>query len=53
MIYLAIFLLVLAGFIRTISFGVWNVKDKNIIGGLALFLLAIFSAVSSFLNLLS
>ena len=30
MIYAIIFLLVIAGFIRTVNFGVWNIKDKNI-----------------------
>jgi len=53
MIYIVLFLLVITGFIRTVSFGVWNIKDKNISGGIGLFLLGIISAVSSLINLLS
>ena len=53
MIYIIIFLLVIVGFIRTVSFGVWNIRDKNISGAVGLFLLAVFSAVSSLINLLS
>lgn len=53
MIYIIIFLLVVIGFIRTINFGVWNIRNKNIAGGIGLFLLAVVSAVSSLINLLS
>lgn len=53
MIYIVIALLVFAGFIRTVSFGVWNLKDKNISGAVALLLLATLSAISSLINLLS
>ena len=53
MIYIIIFFLVIIGFIRTVSFGIWNIKSKNITGGLALFLLAVLSTVSSIINLLS
>ena len=53
MIYIIIFLLVIVGFIRTVSFGVWNIRDRNIPGAIGLFLLAVISAVSSLINLLS
>ena len=53
MIYAVIFLMVITGFIRTVNFGVWNIKDKNISGGIGLFVLAVASAVSSLINLLS
>lgn len=53
MIYIVLAVMVLIGFIRTVSFGVWNIKDKNISGGAALILLAVFSTISSVLNLLS
>lgn len=53
MIYVVLFLIVIIGFIRTVSFGVWSIRDKNISGGVGLFMLAIVSAVSSLINLLS
>lgn len=53
MIYVILYLIVIVGFIRTVSFGIWNIRDKNISGGISLFLLAVVSAVSSLINLLS
>lgn len=53
MIYLIIFILVVFGSIRLVSFGIWHIRDKNICGGAALVLLGILSAVSSLINLLS
>ena len=48
--FIAIFTLI--SFVRTISFAVWNIKDKNISGGISLILLAVFSAFFSVLHLL-
>lgn len=53
MIFWAIGILVAVGFIRTISFAVWNFKDKNIVGGLALLILSLISSLACIFNLLT
>ena len=53
MIYIIIALLVLGGFVRTVSFGMWNLREKNLSGAIALFLLAVITITSSIINLLS
>ncbi len=49
--FIAIFILI--SFVRTISFAMWNIRDKNISGGIFLILLALSSTVFSVMHLLS
>lgn len=53
MVFWFILIFTIISFARTISFAVWNIKDKNIPGGISLILLAVFSTIFSVLHLLS
>ena len=53
MIYIALAVLVLWAFLRSVSFGVYQVRVKNYSGAIAVFILTVFAVVSSILNLLT
>lgn len=53
MIYIILAILIFVAFFRTVSFSVYQVRTRNYMGALALFILIIFSTVSSILNLLT
>ena len=46
-------LLLAVMFIRTVSFGVWNIKNRNRQAGVALFVLALLTAAGGILYLLT
>ena len=43
-----IYIIIILCTIRTISFGVWCFRDKNILGGISVFFLAVCSALCLF-----
>ena len=53
MIYIALAVLVLLAFLRSISFGVYQVRVKNYSGAVAIFILTVLSVSSAILNLLT
>ncbi len=53
MISWAIGIFAAIGLVRAVSFAVWNFRDKNALGGVALLLLVIISAAGSVLTLLT
>ena len=52
-IILAMAVIVFVGFTRTVSFAVWNLKNKNYAGAAALGVLAVFFTVMAILTYLS
>ena len=53
MIYIILAFLIFFAFFRCVSFSVYQVKEKNYSGAVFLFLLTVFSTVSSILNLMT
>ena len=53
MIYIVLAVLVLLAFLRSISFGAYQVRVKNYTGATAIFILTVLSVSSSILNLLT
>ena len=53
MIYIVLAILVLLAFLRSISFGVYQIRIKNYSGAVAVFILTILSVSSAILNLLT
>lgn len=46
LINLIILILTIACVVRTVSYGIWTIRSKNITGGIAVLVLALIAAVS-------